>query len=76
MGSEMCIRDRSCDMIIEMLKEKEINWDEYDTWLKRGACVYKNLDEKKGRMKWKIDKNIPVFKNEGRACLKNIIAFE
>ena len=52
--------------IIEMLKEKDIIWDDYDTWLTRGACAVKELDEGKGKMVWKIDKNIPVFKDEGR----------
>lgn len=69
------LHKKSCDMIIEMLKEKEINWNEYDTWLKRGACVYKNPGEKKGRMKWKIDKNIPVFKKEDRSYLERILSF-
>lgn len=70
------LHKKSCDMIIEMLKEKEINWNEYDTWLTRGVCVYKKLDEEKNKMKWKNDKDIPMFKNESRTYLKDIIDFD
>ncbi|WP_097005337.1 tRNA(His) guanylyltransferase Thg1 family protein [Lacrimispora amygdalina] len=52
--------------ILGLLKEKSIIWDDYDTWLTRGACAVKELDEGKEKMEWKIDKNIPIFKEEGR----------
>lgn len=69
------LHKKSCNDILEMLKEKEINWDDYDIWLKRGACVHKKSNEESGKMKWNTDKDIPVFKKEDRAYLENIIDF-
>ena len=55
-----------------MLKE-DINWNNYNTWKKRGACIVKenyavsrpNYNSEKSitttRTRWVVDKEIPIF---------------
>jgi tRNA(His) 5'-end guanylyltransferase len=38
-----------------MMEHKNINWNDLDTWKKRGTCI---VDGDKG---WKIDRDIPIF---------------
>lgn len=38
----------------DMLMEKGINWNDYEVWQKRGACVVKDSE-------WTVDYDIPIF---------------
>lgn len=61
------LQNKSCDMIQEILfTQKGINWNNYETYLKRGSCIIKekyfmgqNMDVERSR--WVVDKNIPLF---------------
>lgn len=59
----------SCNNIQnKLLTEKDINWNDYRVVEKRGTCVKKNENNK-----WIIDKNIPIFKEEGREYIEELI---
>ena len=66
------LNGKSCNQIQEMLfTEKGINFNEYPTWYKRGACVIKRPaeietpdGEKIIRPKWTIDLEPPIFHKE------------
>lgn len=47
----------------EMIKAKDVDWNDYPVPCKRGSCVVRHPVEVNGaiRNKWSIDKNIPVF---------------
>jgi len=51
---------KSTNDMQSMLLEKDINWNDYPTYLKRGTAIIK------GRCGWRIDKEMPILKNEGR----------
>lgn len=68
---------KSCNEIQEMLFSlKNINWNDYPTDCKRGACCYKRTLEKEviipktgeknvvNRSDWFIDKEIPIFSQD------------
>lgn len=57
--------------IQDMLIEKGINWNDCQTHLKRGSCCIKDKDGH-----WFVDKNIPIFKNEGREYIEKLINCE
>lgn len=44
------------DLQNKMLTEKDVNWNNYPTHLKRGCCAVKNEDGK-----WVLDLEIPIF---------------
>lgn len=77
------LQNKSCNMIQDMLMtQKSINWNDFPTHLKRGSCCIKieeqdpNVDIKDGyypRTKWIVDKEIPIFKNEGREYIEKLI---
>ena len=83
------LQNKTNNDIQEMLMtQKGINWNDFPTYQKRGACVVKNeiVLEKVGvtvRCKfrdlsqninsWIIDKDIPVFKGEGREYIEQLI---
>ena len=73
------LHKKSCNMIQDMLMtQKGINWNDYPTHLKRGSCCIKenyNLNLI-SRSKWVIDKEIPIFKGEGREYIEKLINFE
>lgn len=50
----------------KLVLEKNINWNNIETWKKRGLCVTreKNVKEKGVRNHWYIDKEIPVFSKD------------
>lgn len=85
------LQKKSCNMIQDMLMtEKGINWNNYPTHQKRGSCcvkmyqtdeaVWQSHAEDKlmpnGRTKWDIDTEIPVFKDEYRSYIEELIDFE
>lgn len=54
--SQKQLQGKSCNEIQNMLlTEKDINWNNYPTALKRGACA------RKGPNGWYIDTEIPIF---------------
>ena len=77
------LQNKSCNMIQDMLfQERDINWNDFPTHLKRGSCCVKKeiqderFDIKDGaypRATWVIDTEIPVFKGDGRAYIENLI---
>ena len=83
------LQGKSCNMIQDMLhEEKGINWNDFPTYLKRGSCVIKTEGKttcakaaKDGsiitwtadRPHWIVDRNIPIFKGEGREYIEKLI---
>lgn len=63
------LKNKSCNKIQDMLfTEKGINWNNYDTMFKRGACCIKVDGDG-----WKIDTEIPIFKGEGREYIEKLV---
>ena len=83
------LQGKSCNMIQDMLhEEKGINWNDFPTYLKRGSCVIKTEGKttsaktaKDGsvitwtaeRPHWVVDRDIPIFKGEGREYIEKLI---
>ena len=79
------LQNKSCNDIQDMLMlQKNINWNDFPTYQKRGTCVVKeyyveeNPNEKGNnteieRSRWIIDKNIPIFKGEGREYIDKLV---
>lgn len=77
------------DIQLMLMTEKGINWNDFPTYLKMGSCVvkedYKDKDcyhqvtEKFSvlksaiRTRWIVDKNIPIFKGEGRKYIDSLV---
>ena len=61
------LHKKSANEMQEMLwQEHLLNWNDLDTYLKRGACIVKEHYEKDDmpgviRSHWIVDKNIPIF---------------
>lgn len=62
--------------ITEILAENGVNYDTYPTYLKRGSCCRKISTEGEIRPKWVVDLDIPVFKNEGRKYIDDLVYFQ
>lgn len=83
------LQNKSCNNLQDMLViQKSINWNDLPTHKKRGSCIVKNLvelerheDKAVGTCRdfsvpesvWIIDKDIPVFKGEGRDYIERLI---
>ena len=82
------LQNKSCNMIQDMLhKQKGINWNDFPTYQKRGTCIIKEEyypEPVKGyencevnaldvRTRWIIDKDIPIFKGEGRNYIEKLV---
>ena len=78
------LQNKSCNQIQNMLfTQKGINWNDTPTHLKRGSCcvkekyIFENANEKGDscteRSRWIIDKEIPVFKGEGREYIDRLV---
>lgn len=65
------LHGKNSSKIQDMLMEKGINWNDCQTYLKRGSCCIKDKDGH-----WFVDKNIPIFKNEGREYIEKLINCE
>ena len=85
------LQNKSCNVIQEMLfQERDINWNDFPTHLKRGSCCVKvestttcakTVDGKvitwaAERPHWEIDLEIPIFKEEGRQYINHRILYE
>ncbi len=74
---------KSCNDIQDMLMtQKGINWNDFPTYQKRGSCVLKenyldttpeSTDSETIRSRWIIDKNIPIFRGEGREYIERFV---
>lgn len=83
------LQNKSCNDLQDMLViQRGINWNDLPTYKKRGSCVVKNRIglEKNGdkatamlrditaqESAWIIDKDIPIFKGEGREYVDRLI---
>jgi len=83
------LQNKSCNDIQDMLMiQKGINWNDFPVCQKCGSCVVKEkyfipceegrdikLSEENGvwRSRWIIDKEIPIFKGEGREYIEQLI---
>ena len=86
------LQNKSCNVIQEMLfQERDINWNDFPTHLKRGSCCVKvetsttfSIEHENGsvttgaveRPHWEIDLEIPIFKEEGRQYINKRILYE
>lgn len=78
------LQNKSCNDIQNMLlTQRDINWNDLPTYQKRGStCIrYEAFVEYPDgttveRNAWKIDKEIPIFKNEGREYIERLINFD
>ena len=65
------LQNKSCNDIQDMLfTQRDINWNNYPVHLKRGSCCIKKDRD------WVIDKEIPVFKNESRKYINDLILYK
>ena len=80
------LQNKSCNDIQDMLMiQKGINWNDFPVYQKRGSCCIKEyyIEENKNekgyseveRTRWIIDKEIPIFKGEGREYIEKLINF-
>lgn len=73
------LQNKSCNEIQDMLMtQKGINWNNFPTYQKRGSCCIKEEYFESGenevqRSRWIIDKNIPIFKGEGRKYIDDLV---
>ena len=83
------LQQKSCNDIQDMLMtQKSINWNDLPTYQKRGSCVVRNKivlesdgikekcmlrDSKQGENNWIVDKDIPIFKSEGRRYIESLV---
>ena len=85
------LQNKSCNVIQEMLfQERDINWNDFPTHLKRGSCCVKSeatttcaktvdgqvITWAAERPHWEIDLEIPIFKEEGRQYINHRILYD
>ena len=85
------LQNKSCNDIQDMLfKERNINWNDFPTHLKRGSCCVKSeatttcaktvngevITWAAERPHWEIDLEIPIFKNEEREYINRRILYK
>jgi tRNA(His) 5'-end guanylyltransferase len=65
------LQGKSCNMIQDMLMiQKEINWNDFPAYLKRGSCCVRDLGGVAG---WSVDLDMPMLKGDGRKYLDELI---
>lgn len=65
------LQNKSCNDIQDMLfTEKGVDWNDIPTHHKRGSCCVRN------ERQWVIDREIPMFVNEGRGYIERLIHFD
>ena len=83
------LQNKSCNDIQDMLMiQKGINWNDLPTYQKRGSCCVRNKvviesdsvmataqlrDASKSENEWIIDRDIPIFKGEGREYIDKLV---
>lgn len=87
--SQKELQNKSCNQIQDMLMERKgINWNDLPIYQKRGSCCVRNnivistdgtteivqlRDSSESENVWIIDKEIPIFKGEGREYIDKLI---
>lgn len=87
--SQKELQDKSCSDIQDMLMTKGVNWNDFPVYQRRGSCCVRNKivipnkdgitatvqlrDISKSENKWIIDKEIPIFKGEGREYVNKLV---
>lgn len=87
--SQKELQNKSCNQIQDMLMEqKGINWNDFPIYQKRGSCCVRNnivistdgtteivqlRDSSESENVWIIDKEIPIFKGEGRKYIDKLV---
>ena len=83
------LQNKSCNQIQDMLMERKgINWNDLPIYQKRGSCCVRNnivistdgtteivqlRDSSESENVWIIDKEIPIFKGEGRKYIDKLV---
>ena len=68
------LQNKSQSQMQDMLMlEKGINWNDFPVHQKRGSCCIKVQEDEDKRPKWIIDKNIPIFKGDGRKYIEDLV---
>ncbi len=76
------LQNKSCDDIQDMLMiQKGINWNNLETYKKRGSCCIQEeyaiddfyTSKNIKRTRWIIDYNIPIFKGKDREYIEKFI---
>ena len=71
------LQNKSCNDIQNMLfDQKNINWSELPVYQKRGSCCikeYYTANDEPQRSRWSIDRNIPIFKDDGREYIERLV---
>lgn len=71
------LQHKNCSEIQDMLfTQKGINWNDFPTCLKRGSCCVREsyiTDNDVAKTHWVIDKEIPIFKSEGRDYIEDLV---
>ena len=61
------------DILNMLYADKDIDWNDLPTHLKRGSCCIKTEIPGEKHPKWKIDTEIPIFKKEDRKYVDDLI---
>lgn len=68
------LQNKSQSQMQDMLMlERGINWNDFPVHQKRGSCCIKVQGDEDKRPKWIIDKNIPIFKGDGRKYIEDLV---
>lgn len=68
------LQNKSQSQMQDMLMlEKGINWNDFPVHQKRGSCCIKVQGDEDKRPKWIIDRNIPIFKGDGRKYIEDLV---
>lgn len=68
------LQNKSQSQMQDMLMlEKGINWNDFPVHQKRGSCCIKVQGGEDKRPKWIIDRNIPIFKGDGRKYIEDLV---
>jgi tRNA(His) 5'-end guanylyltransferase len=63
--SQKQLNGKKTDQVQQMLLiEKDVNWNDFPTWAKRGSCVRLNVDAASGQIEGPrivVDSEIPIF---------------
>jgi len=75
--SQKQLHKKDKNAMMDMLYlDKQVNWNDLDTWLKRGTCIIKEEKEIEGgqkRAEFVIDKGIPIFTQDRDYIEKKVI---
>jgi tRNA(His) 5'-end guanylyltransferase len=65
------LEGKSCEQIVnDLIVYNDIKWEDFPIMYQRGSCCIKEDDG------WKIDKEIPIFVQDGRQYIEKLINYE